>query len=308
MGNAANVFGLWATSPQELEVVLDDWFPNGITILGVNTPNDLAALGAWANPFSLLGMATRLALVGKTQQKQTDADVQPGLDSLGTTMLEGGPWEASELRSTDSVAGLFQQPLGGAAMAQIVVPNVYRLTVEAGVGSQSLVNVFHARGTGPGQEQAAATAFQTAWKIANGPWLSVGNTAVSLRQFQAVDLSSTQGGIWTIVDNTANATAGALATAAASALVQWNGANRSRTSRGRTYLGPLRETQVQDDGRSLVGGSVTILNTAMTNFRTSMSGAGFEVGVLSRSTATWYPITRQLIAPIIATQRRRIRS
>ena len=149
-------------------------------------------------------------------------------------------------------------------MAQIVVPNVYRLTVEAGVGSQSLVNVFHARGTGPGQEQAAATAFQTAWKIANGPWHSVGNTAVSLRQFQAVDLSSTQGGIWTIVDNTANATAGAHAPAVASAPVV------NSVSTGEAVMKDLFARFIRDDeGQDLIEygllvGIITALTVTVT--------------------------------------------
>ncbi len=260
---------------------------------------DLADI-AWSNPASAAGIVTRLlyqngaiqagapAAGQSLVQAQIDNLTRGGLGTLGPTTV-----------GSDLTMGL--------SMAQIVIANTYRCTVKAVFGGQEVQNTFHFLGSGPGQETACATALQAAWKTAGGP-LTRFDTKYVLQEFEAIDLSSISGGIWVIADTTPG-TRAVTATAGrqTSALITYNGQTRNRSSRGRTYLGPLYETDISVDGASLESGSVTAIGTAMTNFRTVMTTAGFAQQVLSRTLVQNFPVTFQRVEPIIATQRRRLR-
>jgi hypothetical protein len=192
-------------------------------------------------------------------------------------------------------------------MAPIVIPNIYRASVEMVVGSQSVVNVFGIRGSSAGQEAAVNTALRTAWKIASGP-LAYLPSALTCVQFKTMDLSSLTGGINVIADTTAGSNGGSISTMSSCALIQWNGGNRSSSSRGRLYLGPLTEVAINTDGRTLVGGQVTNINTAITNFKNSITASGFTLCVISRKHSTTTDVTSFTTESVIASQRRRIRS
>lgn len=196
----------------------------------------------------------------------------------------------------------------GALMSQIVVPNIYRLSIRSRIGTQAVVNVLHLRGTSPGLEEDAVDVARAAWIKPTGPFSYVGNTSLVLEEVAAVDLSSINGGIYR--DETSLTAGGTsqLATAGACALIQWNGQNRNRSARGRTYFGPLKESVVNPDGRTLANSIRESIENVWTAFRADLAAGGFEMGVLSRTQATFYPIVRQSCAQIIATQRRRIRS
>jgi hypothetical protein len=192
-------------------------------------------------------------------------------------------------------------------MAQIIIANTYRCTVKAVFGGQEVQNTFHFLGSGPGQETACATALQAAWKVASGP-LSRFDNKYSLVEFEAIDLSSVNGGIWVIADTTAGTRTGSsTAGRQTAALITYNGQTRNRSSRGRTYLGPVYEPDLAADGATLESASVTAIGTAMTNFRTTMTTAGFAQQVLSRVLVQNFPVTFQRVEPTIATQRRRLR-
>jgi len=159
-----------------------------------------------------------------------------------------------------------------------------------------------------GDAQSAAAAVRTAWKVATGPLSSLCNLYV-LSQFVAVDISSPNGAINVLTDTTPGSfgTGQSFATAGACALVKWNGSTRSRSSRGRLYLGPIMEGDINPDGRTLTTTAQTRMNTSMTAFRNSLSSASFPLVVLSRTLSTAYPVTSSAVESTIATQRRRIR-
>lgn len=191
-------------------------------------------------------------------------------------------------------------------MAQLIIPDCFQVAILASSSGQVVCNVVgvqNASGTAAG----AAAAVQTAWKIASGPLANVSLT-YQLSSFRAVDIGDPNGDIAVISDSTAGSATGSLSTNAACALVKWNGGNRSRSSRGRLYFGPLTEGQINTDGRTVSGGFQTSLAGAFTNFRTSLAGSGYPLVVLSRSLSQSFAITQHAVESVIATQRRRIRN
>lgn len=196
---------------------------------------------------------------------------------------------------------------GGDVSGPIVISNVYRTTIEATSGGQSVVHVVGLRGTASGQQAAAAAAMKTAWEVASGP-LAALPSAVTMTQYEATDLSSLTGGIAVVSSTATGGNSGAsLATNAACALVKWNGSNRSRSTRGRLYFGPIAEGDVNADGRTLTSARATVFGTAFTNMRNSLSGNNFTLCVISRTLSSATDVTAQAIESVIATQRRRIR-
>lgn len=193
-------------------------------------------------------------------------------------------------------------------MAQVIINRGYRVTIKSRVGTQSVVNVLHFLGPSTGLEKDAAQTMETFWSGATGGLTHLGNQVTEFEGVEAVDLSSLNGGIWWEADGTALPSSLAISTAGAAALVQLNGQTRNRNSRGRIYLGPLREADLQQDGRTLSASAKGRIGTLVSNMRTAMTTEGFDLQVLSRATSTMYPVTLVRVADIIATQRRRIRS
>jgi hypothetical protein len=74
------------------------------------------------------------------------------------------------------------------------------------------------------------------------------------------------------------------------------------------YLGPIMESDLNPDGRTLGAGNQTNFATAITAFRNSLTASGFPLVVLSRTLSQAFPVTSSLVESTIATQRRRIRS
>lgn len=194
------------------------------------------------------------------------------------------------------------------SMGILIIPNVYRVSIEALAGGRQVVNVIHVEGSSTGQEAAAGAAVKTAWEIASGPLVRL-NSQVTMQQYVSMDLSSATGGIATVTSSTAGGVAATqFSTRAASALVKWNGASRSRSTRGRLYYGPLSEVDINTDGATVASASSALFTTAFTNFRNSLNSSGFPLVVASRKLATAFPVTSFSIESTIATQRRRIRS
>lgn len=255
---------------------------------------------AWSNPASAAGIVARLLYQNGAIQAGPPAAGQSLVQAQLDNLIRGG---LGTLTPTTVGSDLTQ----GIAMAQIVIANTYRLTVKALFGGQEVQNTFHFLGSGPGQEQACCTAAQTWWKAA-ASCLSRFDGKYTLVEFEVIDLSSINGGIWVIADTTAGTRATtASAGRQTSALITYNGQTRNRSSRGRTYLGPLYESDIAVDGATLEAASVSAIGTALTTFRNGMTAAGFAQQVLSRVLVQNFPVTFQRVEPIIATQRRRLR-
>lgn len=192
-------------------------------------------------------------------------------------------------------------------MPQLIIPNCFQVTIQMVAGGHVIDNVVGVQNAG-GTAAGAGAAVQTAWKAAGGP-LSKLSSLVALTGFRSVDISSSNGAISQISDTTAGSvvSSNSLATRGACALIQWNGGTRSRSSRGRLYLGPIMEANIDVDGATLVTGGATSLNGAITVFRTSLSGAGYPLVVLSRKLSQAFAVSSNACENTIATQRRRIR-
>jgi hypothetical protein len=194
-------------------------------------------------------------------------------------------------------------------VAQLVIPGVFLCAIRSLNSGRDVINVVGVRNA-TGNALAAANAIVAAWRVALGP-LAKQSSLVQFSGVHSMDLSSADGAIADVTVTGAVGGIGAgnsLSTAAASALIKWNGGTRSGSSRGRMYFGPLMESNINVDGRTLVSTELTGIATAMTNFRTSLEGAGYPLVVVSRKHATATTVTSSAVETVIATQRRRIRS
>lgn len=232
--------------------------------------------------------------------------------SMASIYLTLHPYVGSD-QTTGATAGInaairgVQGTQSEDSMTQLIIPNCFQVTIQQIAGGHvvdNVVGVQNASGTAAG----AAAAVQTAWKVSGGP-LSKMSSLVALTGFRAVDISSANGAISQITDTTAGGvtTGNALSTRASSALIAWNGGTRSRSSRGRLYFGPLMEANIDVDGANLVTGGATSINGAFTAFRSSLSGGGYPLVVLSRKLSQAFTVNTNACEQIIATQRRRIR-
>lgn len=305
-GYWSQYFATW----DEWDNTIDWLFPSGVSVAGVNLePSRLKELGRFS-PNTYLSIAVAAAVKQGLGQDRVQAlrdfiGVVDPLEYQAKTKRRGGGGDFGA-SFTDALSAPLPD-LGG-LMAQVIINRGYRVTIKSRVGSQQVVNVLHFLGPSTGLEKDAAEAMHAFWKGAQGGYSLLGNNAVTFEGVEAVDLSSINGGIWWEADGDAGLTSLQLATAGASALVQLNGQTRNRNSRGRIYLGPLREADLQGDGRTLTVQAKTRAETLISNMRTAMGAEGFVLQVLSRATATMFPVTLVRVADIIATQRRRIRS
>lgn len=193
------------------------------------------------------------------------------------------------------------------AMSVLVIPNVYRCSIQMQYGGRQVVNVIGVQGSAAGQQATVAGALKTAWEAAGGPLKSL-PTPVAMTGYSVMDLSTTSGGIAALTSATVGGTPGSAATRAACAIVKWNGASRARSTRGRLYYGPILSSNIQGDGATLTSAAQTSINAAFVQFMNAMLGAGFPLVVISRKFATATAVTTLAVEAQTGTQRRRIRS
>lgn len=274
--------------------------PPVVPLGSVLVPRDVLVLSAWFTPGGGSGLYTRLAIalddagVSSSKAVAIWAQLQ---DQAGAAGGFGGggyggsfSWKASE------------------DMVTLLIPNTIRVAIEAQSGGQAVTNVIGVTGGGSGSALAAATAVKNAWEAVTGPIAQLGGQYV-VAAYRALDLSSLNGDIAVVSSTKAGTgTAAQLATNGACALVKWNGGTRSRSSRGRLYLGPLRESQINTDGRTLAAATQTAVQTSFEGFRSALASAGFPLCVISPTLSTSFPVTSVAVESVIATQRRRIRS
>ena len=211
-------------------------------------------------------------------------------------------------QSLNGVAGINAlRAAGGPDMTALVIANVYRVSIQAQSGTRPVDNVIGLRGTSAGQELAAANAVKAAWEATGGPCKTRASTYV-MKQYYATDLSSALGGIATVSSATVGGVAASLSTNAAAALVKLNGSNRSRSTRGRMYYGPLMEADINTDGQTLTSSVVTSIAALMNTFKTSLAASGFTWCVISQTLSSATNVTAISVEGTIATQRRRIRN
>lgn len=278
------------TFKAEVDPYVPDFLPIGRLVL----PRDDIVFLAWTLAPSPAGVAVRLLWeAGKAGASLQQATAAANAVNNQAIASPGG----------HTVIGVTN------ALAQLIIPNVYRVAVRMTTGGRDIVNVIHVEGTSSGQETAAATAVLAGWKVATGPLTQL-SALVAMADVTAMDLSSSSGGIHVITDTTAGgiSSVNSLSTRAASALIKLNGGTRSRSTRGRIYYGPVMESSINSDGATLTGTAIGLFTTAFTALKTSLAGASFTLGVASRKTSSFTSAGSVAVETTIATQRRRIRS
>lgn len=217
-----------------------------------------------------------------------------------------GP-ESSGLGAAAANASMAFQVGGLESMPQLIIPGAFQVTITGKAGGSDVCNVVGVS-NGGGNAADATAAVRTAWKAASGPLANL-SSLYTLDNFEGVDIGSANGSIARITDTTAGGqtASNSFATAGACALIKWNGGTRSRSARGRLYFGPLQESQINADGRTITAAFLTTINTAFSTFRSSLSSSGYPLVVLSRTLSEAFPVTSSACETVIATQRRRIR-
>lgn len=293
--------GFWDFIAPDEESFLEaarEFLPAAVAIGPVVLSQDELAQLAYLNPAGGLGLATRLYWSAR---------------ELGVPRLQADAlW--TQVNEQAAARGFGEGPGGGSSfgweaikiMPTLIIPDAFRVAVEASSGGRPIVNVVGVVNAG-GTAAGAAAAVQTAWKVAGGPLSRLG-AHYALTGFRATDLSSATGEVALVGDSAAGSQGtGHKATNGAAALVKVSGGTRSRSSNGRMYWGPLLETDVDADGRTMDAAARTALQTAFTNFQTSLTSSGYVWSVLSPTLSIATPVTSIAVQPVIATQRRRIR-
>src|SRR3569623_121887 len=221
------------------------------------------------------------------------------------TIFGGARQTASS--EADGITRAVQPLIQENSMSQLIVPNCFQVSIQMVAGGHAIENVVGVQNSG-GTAAGAAAAVLAAWKVASGP-LNGLSALLTMVQVRAVDIGSANGAIVVVPDTTAGgvASANSFATRAASALIQWNGGTRSRSSRGRLYFGPIMETDISSDGATLVGVTPTTFKNRFIAFQNSLNSASYPLVVLSRKLSQAFPVTSVTCESLIATQRRRIR-
>lgn len=193
-------------------------------------------------------------------------------------------------------------------MPTLVIPDALQLVVSSVCSGQPVLNVMHFKNVS-GTTRNLATdlaAIKPLWEKALGP-LKVKSTGVTMVSYKLTDISSTSGQVSELGSTTAGGVAAALSTMASAALVRLSGGTRDRSGSGRLYHGPLHESQINSDGRTIDSGAATTITSAYNTWKNDMLTLGLEWSVASRVDSEVNPITSVTVSSIIATQRRRLR-
>lgn len=193
-------------------------------------------------------------------------------------------------------------------MVTLVIPNTVQIAINATCSGQDVVNVIHLR-YGTGISPSSVTILgqvKTAWEGAGGP-LQYRPSSLLMVGYHYTDLNSLTGAVGYLASNKAGNATPPIATMAASALIQMGGGQRNRSSSGRMYHGPLVESQVASDGRTIEPLTSGQLNASYQKFKTDLAAVGLEWVVASRKYGQANPVATVSCSTVIATQRRRLR-
>ena len=167
-------------------------------------------------------------------------------------------------------------------MAFIPSPGVVRCAVDMTFGTVNVANVLNfivpGAPDGPGVLTIAST-LRGLWASQVMPNLS---SAVTLRSVTATSLandtapSATSSGSGPV----SGGVTGEPMPGGAAAVVTLYTAARGRTGRGRLFIGPLGETQVNTG--NLTNATITAITNAVTAVRTGMNTSGYDLCVLSQ--------------------------
>lgn len=192
-------------------------------------------------------------------------------------------------------------------MTTLVIPNCFQVSIQMIHSTRPVDNVIGIKSAGVTSVDAIGNAVKAAWEATGGP-MKMHHSGTAMVGYKVVDLGSTTGAVTTIASAAVGGVTGTVAVLSGAALISYGGGTRSRSARGRMYHGPLTTNQVASDGRSLASGVQASMLSAYTQFDAAITAAGFEWVVLSRKYSHDNAISTFAVSPLVATQRRRMRS
>jgi hypothetical protein len=195
---------------------------------------------------------------------------------------------------------------GSRFMAPLVVPEVGRVAIMGRAGTQQVVNVIGVRLPAGRTISQALASVKAAWEATPGPCSQL-SAQYKVEAYVGTDLSSLQGEVAQLTSTKVGVVTGDAATAGACFLIKAKGNTRSRSGNGRMYLGPISETAVSADGRTITSGFMSGVAADMEGFRSKLATDGNAWCVISQVLATATTVTAINVDPLVATQRRRIR-
>lgn len=192
-------------------------------------------------------------------------------------------------------------------MATLVIPNCFQVSIQMLHSTRPIDNVIGIKAAGIRTTDEVGNAVKAAWEATTGP-LASHASATTMTGYKVVDLGSTTGAVSQIASSKAGSVTGGNTLLSGAALITYGTGTRSRSARGRMYHGPLSTSQVATDGRSLGTTTGANLLAAYQAFDAAITAAGFEWVVLSRKYSIDHAISTIAVSPLVATQRRRMRS
>ncbi len=165
--------------------------------------------------------------------------------------------------------------------------SLLEITTQITGGPTTAVNVWHV-------DKGASSA--TAAMASAGPALETFYSA--LKSFywtgatirvgtKVLDLSTTPPSYVSYVPNPIASTGTTRLPAQAAAVMSWRTSFASRSTRGRTFLGPLAQNATNSSVGDLVAGFVTAANTAGTSLINTLATANFHLVIYSRKLGTY---------------------
>lgn len=188
----------------------------------------------------------------------------------------------------------------------LVVPQTVQVGIEMQCSGQAVWNVLGFTNSFGSSPSYILNLVKTEWERANGP-LKLHPTQLTMVGYHFMDLSSSSGAVAFLGSTTAGGITTALSTMASSALIKLSTGTRARSQQGRLYHGPLGETQIDNDGRTIASATLTALGTAYETFRVNMAAGNTGWQIISRKNSTSHGITQLSASGLVATQRRRQR-
>jgi hypothetical protein len=194
-------------------------------------------------------------------------------------------------------------------MVTLVVPDTIQIAVEMTSSGQQVFNVIGFRVdliSGLISPAGTLAFVKAAWEQTNGPLARHLNT-VTMVGYHYTDLRSSTGATAFLGSSAVGGMSDFISTMASCAVVKLSANTRSRSEHGRLFHGPLGESDINPDGRTISSTCLNGLTTAYGLLKSDMLTHGFGWSVISRKLATSKDIASIGVGSIIGTQRRRIR-
>lgn len=191
-------------------------------------------------------------------------------------------------------------------MTTLVIPNAAQVGIEMVASGQKVMNVIGIVNVDAVSINTILAAVKTAWEQPNGP-MEKHSTTTKMVGYHGVDLNTALGQVGFLSSTMNGTTGGDISTMASCAIIKVSSNTRSRSGNGRLYHGPLIESQVDSDGRSIASAYLDGLTNAYELFRNSLVTANHHWCILSRKNSTYTPVETSACQSIIGTQRRRLR-